>query len=360
MNFIKFYYEDCHKVLNIFGIKIKFFSEKQWLLKQFKQISSQSDRLYQEQFSKINKITNLLNLVQSELIETQEDFNNGRTMLEQQNENCIRMQTMLDRQQENFVKVQTILENLQEKYIKIQTILDKQQENVKTLQVQNDRLKLQCAELNFRNVLIETISTSEWLKCRAFTLRGGAANYSFIFSLYMILDLIKPENILEFGIGQTSLVTTQFAKFYDKDLTIVEHNQDWIDIFSKKLDIGDKTKIAHKNLINFLCDGEHSEKYESLDDITKDKKFNLIIIDGPIGVGRKYPRTNILDLIPQNLSENFVIILDDAERDGEKNTANLIFKALDENNILYSKSYKSALKTQLIISSLNYDFIHYY
>ena len=85
----------------------------------------------------------------------------------------------------------------------------------------------------------------------------------------------------------------------------------------------------------------------------------MIIIDGPIGFKKNYPRTNIIDLLPQNLAEDFVIVLDDAERIGEKNTAKLIFEKLDACNIKYKKSYKAGLKTQLLITSENYNFIHW-
>ena len=85
----------------------------------------------------------------------------------------------------------------------------------------------------------------------------------------------------------------------------------------------------------------------------------MIVIDGPFGFDRIYPRTNILDLIPNNLAKNFVIILDDAERDGERNTAKLIFEKLEANNIKYLKSYKTGIKTQLLITSTDYNFIHW-
>ena len=90
------------------------------------------------------------------------------------------------------------------------------------------------------------------------------------------------------------------------------------------------------------------------------KKYDLIIIDGPYGFNRTYPRTNILELIPQNLSQDFIIILDDAERQGEKNTAQLIFEKLEANNIKYFKFYQHATKSQLIITSEKYKFVSFY
>lgn len=224
-------------------------------------------------------------------------------------------------------------------------------ENQKYIKIQND-------ELIYANVFNSSILNSEWLKDKSFMLIKGASNYSFMFNLYYILDEIKPENILEFGLGQTSKMTTQYANYFAKSLKIVDHNREWIDIFSKKLNLSDRINIIHKNLINVEINEVVSDKYKLLDDITSNNKFDLIIIDGPIGVKRKYPRTNILDLIPNNIdSKNFIIILDDAEREGETNTANLIFKKLEDNNIKYLKSYKVGLKTQLIITSEKYEFL---
>ena len=224
-------------------------------------------------------------------------------------------------------------------------------ENQKYIKIQND-------ELIYTNVFNSSILNSKWLKDKSFMLIKGASNYSFMFNLYYILDEIKPENILEFGLGQTSKMTTQYANYFDKSLKIVDHNSEWIDIFSKKLNLSDRVNIIHKNLINVEINEVVSDKYELLDDITSNNKFDLIIIDGPIGVKRKYPRTNVLDLIPNNIdSKKFIIILDDAEREGETNTANLIFKKLEDNNIKYLKSYKVGLKTQLIITSEQYEFL---
>ena len=119
--------------------------------------------------------------------------------------------------------------------------------------------------------------------------------------------------------------------------------------------------------INLSADAESAvplnniaiDKYDNLDDIISNKKFDLILIDGPFGYDRTYPRTNILDLIPNNLANDFVIILDDAERIGEQNTAKLIFEKLKENNIEYLKSYKWGLNKQLLITSTDCRFIHW-
>ena len=232
--------------------------------------------------------------------------------------------------------------------------------NNKTLEKDIKELKNKLNEIHYAEITRDCTSCSDWLIKKDYTLTKGAANYSFIFILFKVLDEVHPKNILEFGLGQTTKVTSQYANFYSEtSLDVVDNNQQWIEIFSKKLNISPNMKIHHKDLIKFNLNKIESDKYESLDDIVQNKKYDLIIIDGPYGFERTYPRTNILDLIPNNIANEFVIILDDVERKGEKNTANLIFEKLNSSDIQYKTSYQEGVKRQLVITSLNYEYIHW-
>ena len=93
--------------------------------------------------------------------------------------------------------------------------------------------------------------------------------------------------------------------------------------------------------------------------IVGDKKFDLIIVDGPVGGGKNLPRSNIIDLIPNNLAEDFVIIIDDSEREGEQKTIAKIKQKLNECNIKYSVSERRALKGQTIIMSTSREFVKF-
>ncbi len=224
-----------------------------------------------------------------------------------------------------------------------------------------DQLELYIKENHYANIFNDSIKDCPWLGNRSFSLTGGSANYSFMYTLFRVLEDIQPKLILEFGLGQTSKLTTQYACNTAQDivLDIVEHDSEWIDNFSKKLSTNENIHIHKKDIIEFALLDQKSSKYDHLDDIVNDKKYDLIIIDGPYGQNLDYPRTNILDLIPQNLSENFIIILDDVERDGEQNTSKLIFDKLTQNNIDYKFSYKIGAKKQLLITSSDYKFLHW-
>lgn len=215
-------------------------------------------------------------------------------------------------------------------------------------------------EIRYSQLLHDTIKDSLWLKNKSFSPNLGAANYSFLYILFRILEETTPNAILEMGLGQTTKITSQYAKHKNPKaiLDVIEHDQNWIEIYSKKLDKSPNTDIYQLDLTPFEYNNTHNDKYANLESVVSNKTYDLIIIDGPYGFDRLYPRTNILDLIPNNLSSDFIIILDDAERDGEINTANLIFEKLDANGIKYCKSYKTALKTQLIIASEKFSFVN--
>ncbi len=225
----------------------------------------------------------------------------------------------------------------------------------KSIQKQNEEL--------FKGMIFNNlIQNKDWIKNKEFIPTKGAATYSFLYILLIILDKIQPENILEFGLGQTTKLTTQYAKFKNPNcfLQTIDHDENWINAMIAELPVSENINIIKRDLETFTLNNTKNDKYHNLQEVTKDTKYDLIIIDGPFGFNRTYPRTNILDLIPQNLAQDFVIILDDAERDGEQNTAKLIFEKLDENNIKYSKFYQHASKSQLIITSDKYKFISFY
>ncbi|MBE7703834.1 MAG: hypothetical protein E7Z89_07285 [Cyanobacteria bacterium SIG28] len=266
-----------------------------------------------------------------------------------------------------------VLEQL--KYLKLKTIKDGQKinsieneckKNNKILKVVENKLekqqRMQYLELQAGIIFNNIINNTNWITKKDFIPTNAAATYNFLCNLFSILEYIQPKNILEFGLGQSTKLTSAYVANKNKKavLDVIDEDKDWIEYFSKQIISHKNVRIYHKNT-NQVCDNEPIyHKYQDLVEQVGNKKYDLIIIDGPIAGNKLYPRTNIIDLIPNNLAEDFIIILDDAERDGEKRTADLIFDKLVENEIDYVKSYKIATKTQLIITSPKYKYVSFY
>ncbi len=221
-------------------------------------------------------------------------------------------------------------------------------------------------ELKYAFVFNDSIKNSVWLTKTDFSLVNSAANYSFMYSLFRILNDAEPKNILELGLGQTTKLTSQYANHFDNvKLTVLESDYDWIEIFSQNLDISDRINIVKLDEETFEYKNTINVRFKNIEKVVGDEKYDLIIIDAPNGFLKgpdgnillEYSRTNIWQLIPNNLEDDFIIIIDDYERAGEKNTMGHAKELLKENDIeLYTYTCKG-LKSQHAIFTEKYRFI---
>ncbi|OUO56595.1 glycosyltransferase [Candidatus Avelusimicrobium gallicola] len=247
------------------------------------------------------------------------------------------------------------LEALNKAEQKTQAELQKQ---LRTLQ---DKSLRQYHELNFADLLHDSTRHSLWLKDKNFSLYGWAANYSFIYTLFRILDKVSPRYILEMGLGQTTRLTSQYVAYKNPAATldVCEHNQNWIDLYTPELPHSEHIHVHHLELEYFDFEGKPNDKYKDIAKVTGNTKYNLIIVDGPVGGGKNFPRSNIVDLVPQNLAEDFIIIFDDAERAGEQKTIEQTKARLAENGIVFATQQRNGAKSQFLIFSQSMEFVQY-
>ena len=90
--------------------------------------------------------------------------------------------------------------------------------------------------------------------------------------------------------------------------------------------------------------------------IIKNKKYDVISIDGPKG-SDYYSRRDIIEFIPDVLEKSFVILIDDSHREGEKTTIRDIKKVLEEAKIEYNSATYTSLKNCHIITSKDNSFL---
>jgi len=217
-------------------------------------------------------------------------------------------------------------------------------------------------ELNFADLLHDTIINSTWLKDKSFSLHGWAANYSFIYMLYRILDNAKPTHVLEMGMGQTSRLTSQYIAYCNPQasLDIIENDAGWIETYQPQLAKAENTKLHQRDLEFFTNDKTECRKYKNLQEVIDNRKYDLIIVDGPWGAEQSLPRSNVLDVIKNhNLANDFIIIFDDTERVGEQNTVAHTLELLKEQNIEFTVFHRAGVKAQTFITSPSKSFIQY-
>lgn len=209
--------------------------------------------------------------------------------------------------------------------------------------------EVKAEEQMWASVYESTVKGSEWMKCGISPGRW-AVGYNFLYVLYRVLDGIKPQNILELGAGQTTKMVNEYKK-YNQNINhmVCEHDEDWKkelgNMFHQDVDF---INVMPLETVDFM--GAKVKRYSGFKNLCGGAKFDLILIDGPWG-SEGYSRIDILDVLPECLSDSFVIIMDDCQREGEAATVSLMCKKLESSGIKYKFGmYPGSTEVRVITS----------
>ena len=149
------------------------------------------------------------------------------------------------------------------------------------------------------------------------------------FSLACILNDIlinKRKNILEFGTGISTILMGRLIIQHQLKTKIfsVEHDKGWIEFIQELIDKEKLEKII--NIIHApLVDSDKSldnNNWYNVDSLRliENIKHDMVIIDGPPAwePQKQNARYPAFPFVRNNLAENAVVYLDDAEREGEQ------------------------------------------
>lgn len=233
------------------------------------------------------------------------------------------------------------------KIFKIQQILQELKENRKLLN-----------EIRWANVFNNTIDGSEWLQDKSFSPGTSAIGYPMFYVLYRILDDIKPRNILEFGLGESSSLLFRYASHYNEiNVTTLEHDLEWVEFYKINKNLPHNAKILIVENIKIKYKGFETLSIKDLGGLLYSNKFDLILVDAPFGSPR-YSRSQMLSLVPNNINENhFCILIDDFDRVGEKDTCAELEGLFKQNGIFFYKGVYYGLKEFVIYCSKDLKFL---
>jgi len=153
---------------------------------------------------------------------------------------------------------------------------------------------------------------------------GGAASYSLLYHILRSLACLKSAQVLEFGAGQSSLLLSACkGKVFEGDILTIEQDGRWAEAISSRV----FHHVYHAPIYTTRFGSSATVKYGELKSCIGEQKFNLVIVDGPTG-SKKFSRSNILDYVKNLSRDRFIIIFDDTNRYGEKQTLGVLSKAL--------------------------------
>lgn len=205
-----------------------------------------------------------------------------------------------------------------------------------------------------------TIYNSSWLKDRSFSPGRWAVGYQFLYVMYRILNEVKPKSILELGLGQSTRMIAQYVRASsDVNHYVVEHDPGWIKFFSNNFAVPESTTIVQLPWdFRPYKEAERVRCYKDFAANFKDKVFDFISIDGPLGGDmHQYARIDTLSIVPESLAENFVIMIDDTERSGEIGMIAELLAKLDAAGIKYKVGHYRGEKQATVICSLAWGFL---
>lgn len=179
----------------------------------------------------------------------------------------------------------------------------------------------------------------------------SAANYSLLFILLATVAHVQPASVLELGCGETTVLLNALlqAGVWRGKLTSLEHDSFWHEQIAATV----ATDVVYAPLTDRVICGRHTRAYDLSDLKASHGAFDLVLVDGPNGVPR-CSRLTCLDFIPERLAQDFVIIFDDYERPGEKETAALARRALESRGVRFGEEVFLSSKHQLMIATDRY------
>lgn len=230
---------------------------------------------------------------------------------------------------------------------------------------QNNRM---LHEILWAQVFNSSINEYTWLPNDIALWPGRwAVGYQYMYVVSRMLNAVHPRNILETGLGQSTRLTGSYVKYMSKKCKcrhiVIEHDQDWIDKFCQEFTLSDDTQIVQRDLgvmqINAQNGASMTYAYMNFDEVIKKQKFDFISLDGPYGTDESvgYSRVDILNYIPECLNDDFCIILDDFNRNGEKNTMQRMKEILSVHHIKFFETVYRGMKDLYVLTSENWKFL---
>jgi hypothetical protein len=158
--------------------------------------------------------------------------------------------------------------------------------------------------------------------------RTGASLKSYVLA-YILNEIVINErkNIIEFGSGISTILLAKLAFSNKINLQIIsiEEDKEWIDKIQEIL-IAENLQIYVKFIYSPIISINHTTRqylwYDEkiLEPGCKGIKFDMVIVDGPKAYekGKELIRYHALHFVKNKLNEANVILLDDANRMGEK------------------------------------------
>ncbi len=228
---------------------------------------------------------------------------------------------------------------------------------IKKLFQKKNELLLSSKEVEWAHYYHDSIRGIDFIEKLNLNIGRWAGNYTFFYLLNRILNDYQPKSVIEFGLGESSKFISKYVenKLYDTKHIIVEQSIEWKESFLTRFNLSKNTLIDICELRQIEVKGFKVNSYSDIEKYTN-QKFDLYIVDGPFGSIR-YSRYDIVNIVKNlQLGDEFIIIIDDYDRIGEKETTNDLVSLFDEKKIPIYFSVYEGKKSVAILATGKYRY----
>ena len=228
---------------------------------------------------------------------------------------------------------------------------------IKHLFKTQDEILLYSKELEWAHNFHDSIRGITYVENLNLNIGRWAGGYAFFYILNRILNDYQPKNILEFGLGESSKLISKYIEFnlISTKHTILEQSIDWKNSFCSRFVLSKSSQVEICEQISKKVKGFEVNSYSNLGSFVN-IKYDLYIVDGPIG-SPNYSRYDIIELV-QNLGseDEFIIIMDDYDRKGEKETTNELLTLFKEKNLTIFHKIYVGKKSIAVLATKKYKY----
>ena len=168
----------------------------------------------------------------------------------------------------------------------------------------------------------------------------------------------KPKSILELGLGESSKFISEFLNhdLKDSNHTIIEQDKNWQESFISNFNLCERSKIRICEMEKVMVKNFPVNMYKELEN-NINAHYDLYIVDGPHGSAR-FSRFNIVEIINnKTIIDDLIIIIDDFNRQGEKDTAKELLKIFEKRKIKVFSGVYHGNKSLLVIATEKYKYL---
>jgi hypothetical protein len=172
--------------------------------------------------------------------------------------------------------------------------------------------------------------------------RGWAGSPDFLLKLVELVATGSPKYIVEFGSGVSSIVLgAAMKKFSQGKVDSFDHHKDFRYNTNQLIEVNgleEVVRIYFSPLKNYIFQ-EHEWQWYDVTEINNiESNIDLLIIDGPPRSIQKRSRYLALPILFDRLSKISTVVLDDSNREDEKQVIEDWNKFLNEKNVEFTVS----------------------